>query len=223
MRVHSTTEFLSPGSEPVTGLPNRAVLHWYLEYLFALTPGKSPASAVLVIALDEAETMRNDFGDGIFNTFMQIVALRFRELAKPGQFVSVSGADEFAFVISDCTGRVDCIALANDLLSRVNETMKIDGYVRFSSAKIGIAFADFKSETPAGLLHRAQTVARQKRLEDMGPIRFANANSAKFASAARHMFGELQGCGEHGEVGQHNLPPQELRGHELHTLVAHCA
>ena len=84
-------------------------------------------------------------------------------------------------------------------------------------------FADFNAETPAGMLHRAQTVARQKRLEDMGPIRFANANSAKFASAAKHIFSELREGEKHGEASLLNPPLPELRGHELHKILAHCA
>lgn len=192
-----------PCADPVTGLPNRAMLDWYLAHLFALAPEPSLNSALLVIELNEARAIRYAFGDSVCNQFMQITGQRFREVAKPGQFVSALNRDEFAFVFSKTSGRNQCIEVARKLLARAGEPIRIDGRQYFCSANIGIAFADVESETPADMLHRAQVASHGARLEGFGGIKLVDSGSAKLASEALSMLNEVHGACRHGEFDPH--------------------
>lgn len=209
-----------PCADPVTGLPNRAMLDWYLDHLFALAPEPALNGALLVIELNEVRAMRYASGDAISNQFMHVVGQRFRSQAKPGQFVSALNGDEFAFVISKSTGQEECIEVARKLLSRVGEPVLIDGQGYFSSANIGIAFANVESETSADMLHRAQAVLHGTRLQDSGGIKFADGNSARLASEELSMLNEVRGACLRGEFYLHYQPIFDLRTHEVRGLEA---
>ncbi len=218
--AQSTARNCQPGTDRVTGLPNRAMLDWYLEHLFALAPEPPLTSALLVISLREVKTMRYAFGDTICNQFMRITGRHFREAATPGQFVAALSEDEFAFVISKCTGREECMALARNLLNRVNQPTRIDGRAYFSSAHIGIALAEVESETPADMLHRAQAVLHETRLDAGEGFRFAASDSAKLAGEELSMLNEVHGACERGEFYVHYQPIYNLQNHELRGLEA---
>lgn len=209
-----------PCADASTGLPNRAMLDWYLEHLFALAPEPPLNSALLVIALNEVRTMRYAFGDNICNQFMRLAGQRFRKEARPGQFVSALGEDEFAFVISKSTGHQECIDVARKLLALVCKPIQINGQVYFSSANIGIAFADVKTETPADMLHRAQAVLHETRLENSGGIRFADSNSAKLACEELSMLNEVHGACHRGEFYLQYQPIFNLRTLEMGGVEA---
>jgi diguanylate cyclase (GGDEF)-like protein len=216
----SNTYTPQPCADSATGLPNRAMLNWYLEHLFALSPHPPLNSALLVIALTGVKAMRYAFGDSICNQFTHIVAERLRAEAKPGQFVAALGDDEFAFVLSKSGGREECIALAKTLLARISDSIRIEGRVYFSAANIGIAVADVEMETPADMLLRAQTVLQQARLDGAGAIRFADSNSARLAVEELALLNDVHDARQRGEFTLHYQPVIDLRTREIVGLEA---
>lgn len=127
---------------------------------------------------------------------------------------------EFAFVISKSTGREECIEVARKLLACVNEPTRIDNREYFSSANIGIALADVETETPADMLHRAQAVLHEARLEGSGGIKFADGNSARLVSAELSMLNEVHRACQRGEFHLHYQPIFDLRTREVRGLEA---
>lgn len=211
---------VQPSTDCLTGLPNRAMLDWYLGHLFSLAPDPPLNSAVLVIELNEARAMRYAFGDDICNRFIYIAGQRFRNEATSGQFVSALNGGEFAFVLSKSAGREECVTMAKRLLACAGKSTQIDGQEYFSSANIGIAFADVDAETPADILHRAQAVLDEARLEGSGVIKFANGDSARLASDELSMLNEVRSACQRGEFYLHYQPIFDLRTHEVRGLEA---
>ena len=181
-----------PCADRVTGLPNRAMLDWYLEHLFALAPEPPLNSALLVISLNDVRAMRYAFGDIVCNRFMQAVGQQFHEEAKPGQFVSALNDDEFAFVMSKSTGREECLEVARKLLARISQPTRIGGQNYSSSANIGVAFAEVNTENPADMLQRAQAVLHEVRVDGSDGIKFADSDSAKLAHDEFSALNELR-------------------------------
>lgn len=201
-------------------LPNRARLDWYLGHLLSFKPEPPFNSALLVIELSEVRAMRYAFGDHICNRFLHIAGQRFLGEAVRGQFLSALNDGEFAFVISKCTGREECIAVAKRLLACISESIQIDGQDYFSTALIGIAFAGDEAETPADMLHRAQAVLHEARPSGSSPIRFADGNSAKLASEELSMLNEVHSACLRGEFYLHYQPIVELSTREIRGLEA---
>ena len=209
-----------PCVDTITGLPNRAMLNWYLEHLYALKPEPPLNSALMVITLNEMKAMRYAFGDYVCNQFSCVAAQRIRAIAEPGHFISTLSDGEFAFVISRSTGREECTEIARRLLVCLGEPISIDGRGYFSSANIGIAVADVRAEMPTDILHRAQAVLSEARLEGCGEIRFADRDSAKSVSDELSMLNEVRGACQRGELYLHYQPIFDLRTDEIRGVEA---
>lgn len=166
-------------AECLTGLPNRIMLNWYLDYVFALPPEPHGNVAMLVIELSDMRVMRHSFDDIVCDRFEQITARRIRDQAKPGHFVSRVNSGEFVFVLSRCSDREECIAIAKRIYACLETSIQVGGKEYFSSANIGIAIADFESGSPANLFQRAQAALERARLAGPGQHAFAEIESTE--------------------------------------------
>ncbi len=133
--------------DPLTGLPNRALLFDRVGNALARRRPPGHAVAVLFIDLDDFKRVNDSLGHAAGDQVLIALAKRLRASVRMGDSVAHSGGDEFAILL-EASDAEEASAAANRILGDLNEPFPLEGReVRFS-ASIGIAL-EFSSDVGA--------------------------------------------------------------------------
>ena len=125
--------------DPLTRLPNRALLRDRLEQTLSRLADSDPLVAVLIVHLDGFEELVDGYGSGIADALIVSVAGRLRQAMGDDDVVARMRADEFA-VLHVTDGTIDEVA---DLSDRVRVAVArpfVSGDVALSpTASIGVS------------------------------------------------------------------------------------
>ena len=208
--------------DPLTGLANRAQ---FLDNLAAALSA-APAQRIGVCSLDlDGFTPINDsLGHAVGDELLVAVARRLAVLAAgaaagPAATLARTDGDEFALLVTDSGGTDALVALAREILARIEQPFTVGGHRLCITASIGIAEWPAAGTTGSDLVRDAGRALHWARAE--GPGRWAvydparqDGDSARLALTAS-MRSALD-AGQFSVVYQPivQLPSGELRGLE---------
>lgn len=152
--------------DPLTGLPNRALLEECLRQTIALARRQANMAAVLYVDLDRFKYINDTLGHDIGDLLLQETGKRLAGAVRASDTLARTGGDEFVAVLS-------CIAAADDaeiVGERILEAMRAPFQVRehelFVSASVGLSIFPDDGSDPATLqkhadvaMYEARTVA----------------------------------------------------------------
>jgi diguanylate cyclase (GGDEF)-like protein/PAS domain S-box-containing protein len=127
--------------DPLTGLPNRAMLEDAATASAYSSRGKPHHIAVLFIDLDDFKDVNDGFGREAGDAVLRTVASRLQEHTRVRDLAVRIGGDEFAVLVSECYGDFELEELSTRLLSALAVPMIIGEQSISISASIGIASA----------------------------------------------------------------------------------
>jgi diguanylate cyclase (GGDEF)-like protein/PAS domain S-box-containing protein len=140
--------------DPLTGLPNRVLLHERLSH--ALLRGerrRSPVS-VLFLDLDGFKTVNDSLGHTTGDRLLTAVAKRLGTVIRPPDTVARLGGDEFA-VLLDETDAGAASRVAERIGIALDEPFVIDGRAVHARASIGVATGSYGEQTADDLITNA--------------------------------------------------------------------
>ncbi|MBT9459796.1 MAG: EAL domain-containing protein [Burkholderiaceae bacterium] len=169
--------------DPLTGLPNRSLLHTRLEQTLARAARHRSKAAVLYIDLDGFKTVNDSRGHPVGDELLLCISRRLRARLREEDLLGRLGGDEFLVVVELPGGPAEVAGLARDLLATVAEPVPLpgggDAYI---TASIGISvFPDDASSNAVEMLRDAD--AAMYRAKDMGRNRFCFYTSDMNAEA----------------------------------------
>jgi len=141
--------------DPLTGLPNRALLLDRLERGLARARRFPGLLAVLYVDLDHFKAVNDNLGHDAGDRLLETVARRLASVLRPSDSVARLGGDEFAAVLPDLHDEDEAIRIAERVLDAVAQPAEVGGNDLMTTASIGIAFADETPATATELLRRA--------------------------------------------------------------------
>jgi diguanylate cyclase (GGDEF)-like protein/PAS domain S-box-containing protein len=167
--------------DPLTGLPNRMLLHDRLEHV--LSPSEASGlgpCAVLLLDLDGYQLVADGHGQGHADELLRAVALRLESslrltdaVARPADIAAHTlarlGGDEFVLVLHQVCDAVDATRVAERLQRALVRPFVIHDVEIFISASIGIALGR-PGATPDDLLRDADTAMTKARAHGRGRI-----------------------------------------------------
>jgi len=140
--------------DPLTGLPNRAMLIERLNRAFA--DGNGRRLGVCFVDLDGFKVVNDSLGHAVGDRLLAAVAHRLGErLTGSGQLVARMGGDEFVILVEDTTSTDDVTRVADTALAAVAEPVHIDGHDLTVSASIGIVEQSVAHSSPSELMRAA--------------------------------------------------------------------
>lgn len=164
--------------DPLTGLPNRALLLDRLAQAMARADRDGRRAAVLLLDLDRFKEVNDRLGHACGDRVLQGVAARFTEAIRDSDTVARFGGDEFVVVLSDVEGTQAVDRVCSALRGCLARPMAVDGHEVAIGASVGIALYPDDGRTAAALLERAdarmyrdKAVSRQVALADAAPAR----------------------------------------------------
>nr|WP_240896723.1 EAL domain-containing protein [Kineococcus vitellinus] len=201
----------SATQDPLTGLPNRRLLHAAASAALARRAARGGTVAVLLVDLDRFKHVNDTFGHESGDALLQQVVPRLLAVLGPEDVLARLGGDEFAVVCEDPGGRLDPAEVAARFSRVWAEPVLVGGRTLHVSGSVGVALAD-RGATPRTLLRDADAAMYESKRRGPGGFEVFSADVA--ARAHRQLLLEqgLQQAVRRGELAVHYQPVVALAG-----------
>ncbi len=159
------------GLDPLTGLPNRALMLDRLTQALAAARRHATRLALLFVDLDQFKQINDSFGHAIGDQALLQVAQRLSQAVREVDTVSRHGGDEFLILLAEVTQAADAGRLAAKLLAELGQPLDLGGQSLQLSASIGISLYPDDGESITDLIAHADKAMYQAKQK--GPGQFA--------------------------------------------------
>jgi len=138
--------------DPLTGLPNRALLMDRLQQAIARAP-RNGQIALLFVDLDHFKVVNDGLGHSVGDALLVVVGRRLEAALRPGDTITRLGGDEFIILCDGIASPEEIMQIADRLRGAIALPVQIEDYDVRTTASIGIAIGQ-KGDEPAEVLLR---------------------------------------------------------------------
>jgi diguanylate cyclase (GGDEF)-like protein len=204
--------------DPLTGLPNRALLTDRLEVAAARQiRDPSGSLAVLFLDLDHLKIVNDRGGHGAGDALLVEVGQRLQTVLRLSDTVARLGGDEFAVICED-TSTQGAVTVARRIQGMLVEPFQVAGQPIRVSASIGVAVSP---PNPAeDLLRLADTAMYQAKARSRGSFVVFDSTFAEAEQRRRELTGDLRDALSTDQVFLHYQPVIDLGNGRLRGIEA---
>ncbi len=149
--------------DPLTRLPNRALLQDRLHIALARARREQAQVALLFLDLDGFKQINDRHGHATGDLFLQEVAERLRHCVRESDTVARLGGDEFVVLLEDAQGPDHALTVAAKVRLQLNQPLQLDGHAHLPRPSIGVAlYPQHGSEAQQLLQSADQAMYRAK-------------------------------------------------------------
>jgi diguanylate cyclase (GGDEF)-like protein len=197
--------------DPLTGLPNRALILDHLALALARAPRQPSPVGVLFVDLERFKLVNDTLGHGVGDELLVAVAERLAGGLRPSDTLGRLGGDEFLVVCEEVGSETDALALAGRLAGAFRAPFRVGGHDLSLTASIGVAISRPDSD-PAALLGEADAAMyASKEARRQIPVVFQERMRPSRVAIPRATFSQASGGPQPGDG---------LAGRRLSDLVA---
>jgi diguanylate cyclase (GGDEF)-like protein len=197
--------------DPLTGLPNRAVLTDRLEHALERSGRRERSVALLFIDLDHFKTVNDSLGHRAGDELLVQVADRLRTLVRSGDSIARFGGDEFIVLIDEMQRVEEAAELAHRLGAMLDEPFTLGGDTVFVTASIGIAVPSRERTTADALLRDADAAMYLAKEHGRAGFEFFDATLRRRAVERMRTETALRWALEREEIRVYYQPVVDLR------------
>jgi diguanylate cyclase (GGDEF)-like protein len=125
--------------DPLTGLPNRALLKLRLEKLLIDAKRDGTSVSLLMVDLDDFKDINDSLGHDAGDALLREVARRLSGMVRESDIVARLGGDEFAIVLGDPLRLEHAVRFADAVLQVIKQPFDYHRAKLSTSASIGLA------------------------------------------------------------------------------------
>jgi len=151
--------------DPLTGLPNRALLHEEFNRAIAHADRAGKHFAILLLDLDEFKYVNDTYGHGVGDDLLIRIANRIRNLLRGEDRIFRLGGDEFVVLVEDVVKETDVAFVAGNLLKTLNAKYMIQDVTLSVSASIGASLYPRHGADLIELKHHADIAMYRSKAE----------------------------------------------------------
>ena len=156
--------------DPLTGLPNRALIEDRLQQAITRADRTGGRVAVLFLDLDRFKVINDSLGHQVGDDLLVSVSSRVRSVLRGSDTAGRFGGDEFVILCEDIANEEVVVDVAQRVVDAFAEPFKLQGENVFLSASVGIAVASGGTCTATALVRDAD--AAMYRAKERGRNRF---------------------------------------------------
>jgi diguanylate cyclase (GGDEF)-like protein len=182
--------------DPLTGLPNRALLVDRLEQAMARAQREHTFVAVLFLDLDNFKTINDVMGHSAADAVLQETAQRLKASLRKSDTVARVGGDEFIMVVANLADPDVAGAVGDKLLHALAQPIEAYGHTISISGSIGMSVYPRDAHTSDDLLRYADGAMYRAKSEGKSCARFfsvrqqeADVDTAELATALPFALG----------------------------------
>ncbi|MFV3074206.1 putative bifunctional diguanylate cyclase/phosphodiesterase [Niveispirillum fermenti] len=184
--------------DPLTELPNRALLLERLDHALARARRTRRGVAVLFLDLDRFKHVNDSLGHDMGDQMLQAIAQRLDGTLRHSDTVGRLGGDEFLVVVEDVGEPKEAIQVADRVLASLARPLELDGHILHPSASIGISLWPADGQDARQILRCADVAMYAAKAAGTGCWRMFSAEMSEQAmtrlrTEARLRAAELRG------------------------------
>lgn len=165
--------------DPLTGLPNRLLLHDRMKNALAAAERRGTRAAVFCIDLDRFKAINDTMGHAAGDSCLREIANRLRSRLRSIDTIARIGGEEFIIVLDDLRTLRDAERVAQDLLFNLGSPHTYDGKQIQLSASVGIALYPDDADQPGELWRMADAAMYRAKQAGGNRHRFFNRGELK--------------------------------------------
>ena len=198
--------------DPLTNLPNRALLMDRLTQQIALHKRQQLRGALLFLDLDHFKHINDSLGHPVGDAVLKMVTARLESSVREEDTVARLGGDEFVVLLTGLSGKRSEVTrqvrqVAEKLRALLAEPMLLEGHRLQVTPSLGIALIPDHGDTPADLLKRADIALYRAKDAGRNAIQLFRSTMQDAASARLRLENELRQALLRSEFELH-LQPQ---------------
>lgn len=184
--THSATH------EPMTGLPNRALLLDHIRMALARSAREATAVGVLFVDVDHFKTINDAFGHDAGDMVLIDVARRIESALRPSDTVARLGGDEFVVLCDGVDGEREMLMIAERVRSSV-ESPPISAGPASLTVRIsgGITLSGPEYQEPEELVREADAAMYRAKEHGRGRIELFDTSIVRAADSADELSYQL--------------------------------
>ena len=201
--------------DPLTGLPNRALLDDRIAQALARSRRLDEPFALLVVDLDGFKGVNDIRGHETGNQVLRTIARRLESVVRQTDTVARVGGDEFVVLSLGTVGDAEAAALVGRMRQTLRRPYRVEGGVVELDASIGWALFPQDGLSPEDLLARAdgQMYATKRDTSEESVI-------LGRAPVDRGVVRDLESALERGQIIVHYQPIVEVRSGAVRGVEA---
>jgi diguanylate cyclase (GGDEF)-like protein/PAS domain S-box-containing protein len=206
--------------DPLTGLPNRALVMDRIDNALGRSARRSSMLAVLLLDLDDFKTVNDSMGHGTGDDLLSELALRLAGVVRDGDTVARLGGDEFVVVCEEVESEQDVAFVAEALLEQCATVVELGDRRISLSASVGVALAVAGETSTAGLLSEADIAMYRAKRDRPGTYRIFDEAMRGDVLGRINIAGELRAAVRRGALDIDYQPIVDLVTGEVVALEA---
>ncbi len=140
--------------DPLTGLPNRALLQDRLSKALARARRHKDKVALFFLDLDQFKNINDSLGHSVGDLFLQGVAERLKQWTREQDTVARIGGDEFLILLNDVKDVPDTAVAAERLMNTMTGELAVQGHSLSIGCSLGISiFPDHGADAETLIRH----------------------------------------------------------------------
>lgn len=195
--------------DPLTSLPNRALLHEHLKLSLQRAIKFQSMAALLVINLDHFKIINESLGHAQGDELLKQVVSRIQQVTDPQDTLSRFGGDEFAMVCESCSDGIKAANTAEKILAQFRQPFSADQQDIFITASIGICMYPDPSFAEE-VFRYAETALSKAKESERGSYAFYNTELTETATRKLRIANELRTAIDDSQLTIHYQPVYSL-------------
>ncbi|HEX6154741.1 MAG TPA: diguanylate cyclase, partial [Burkholderiales bacterium] len=196
--------------DPLTGLPNRALLADRLSQTIVQAKRRNLPVAVLFIDLDGFKAVNDMHGHGGGDQLLKQVAGRLLSAVRTGDTVARISGDEFAIVLAELVRPEDAALVAQKVIESLGESLRVQDSEVFVTASVGIAAFPADGSDAETLIGAADAAMYRAKQTGRNAYQFFTAEINQRSRARVQLGAELRKALERDEFALFYQPRYEL-------------
>ncbi|HEV7804113.1 MAG TPA: EAL domain-containing protein [Burkholderiales bacterium] len=143
--------------DSLTGLANKNLLNDRLDHAIAFTDRTQRKFALLYLDLDRFKIINDSLGHASGDMLLRTIASRLKACVRDSDTVARLGGDEFAIVLNEVEHASSIAAIAQKILTEIDQPVGIEGREVFTSASIGVCVFPEDGDNRDTLIKNADT------------------------------------------------------------------
>jgi diguanylate cyclase (GGDEF)-like protein/PAS domain S-box-containing protein len=202
--------------DPLTGLPNRALLFSSIERAIGLARREGRAVALLMLDLDHFKDVNDSFGHRAGDELLKRVSAIIHSRLRESDLLCRLGGDEFAVLLGGLTHAEEASLVAEDLIAALDCAIEIDAIAPLRmSCSIGIVTYPGQGLAPEDLLQHADAAMYRAKRAGRNQFQFFSDALTGQARDRVETIEALRSAIQGGELELFFQPQVRLRTREV--------
>ncbi|WP_151634022.1 putative bifunctional diguanylate cyclase/phosphodiesterase [Noviherbaspirillum aerium] len=196
--------------DPLTGLPNRAMMHERLAHALALAGRQQGAVWVLFLDFDRFKLINDSLGHKVGDIVLTTMAARMVEVCRETDTVARLGGDEFVMILSETRGGKLSESIIERLMAKLARPIRVNGHELLLTSSIGISVFPEDGATVDSLVEHADVAMYRAKQNGRNNFCFYTASMNDAAIARLELESDLRNALQRDEFRLHYQPQVDV-------------